>query len=329
MPVTTTTATTASLKPSPVVTTTHYPTAQVVKDTRSPIIDLGALPDHHSVAKTLKARSFPFLDPTTIAYSEYEVGTFDLLKPIVNLANIIFEPPRPICELPPTSYGMEHTRNTRRGSDRVADDYRNEEDDIVETPELNIFAPADETVDPVAPSPSKPVTKNVKAQSEISTVEDNTPVSSSSFVRKPVAATVPSIGYHDIAGLGHRRAVKLGLGNRVLITTFPCEIISVSLVKEIVIVRGVDLFDGQTYQGSWSSNAMVPVLNVLETKYTLVSIDGNTLTLRAPDSLTRKIDCLDEVLKAGMLNALQLVNTVLVYVIHIMGKTKVYTFESV
>ncbi|KAG9061197.1 hypothetical protein KI688_007535 [Linnemannia hyalina] len=186
-PVTTITANTASLEPSPVVTTTQYPTAQVVKDTRSPIIDLGALFDHHFVVKTLKARDFPLLGPTTTPYSGYENGAFDLFKPIVNFAKKNFKPSRSICEVLPADYEMEHIRKTLKGSDQVADDYHNKEDDIVETPEPSIFDPADETVDPVASSPGKPVKKNVKAQSEISTVEDtpSSPVAQSSASPSP------------------------------------------------------------------------------------------------------------------------------------------------
>ncbi|KAG9061976.1 hypothetical protein KI688_006693 [Linnemannia hyalina] len=203
-PVTTTTATTASLKPSPVVMTTQHPTVQSSKT---------------SAAQSSTSEPYPI---TILSSRRSKSGASSSWTPLLS----------PTADMK------------------------------------------------MAPSIS----------SNPSTVEDNTPVASSSIVRKPVGATVPSIGFHDIAGLGHRRAGKLGLGDRVLMTTFPCEIISVSLVRR-------------------SSLSVALIFSAVRR--------------------TRKIDCLDEHLKAGMLNALRLMKTVIVYVIHTMGKTKVHAFESV
>jgi hypothetical protein len=125
------------------------------------------------------------------------------------------------------------------------------------------------------------------------------------MINKPVTDTVTSVEDHDIIGLKYRLASRLRLCSYVLMKTFPCEIISVSLEKDVVRVTGVDIIDGQIYRGSWDRNEMVPILNILETRYALDGINGNTLTLRGADSLTCQIDIHDEDLKAAMASALE------------------------
>ncbi|KAF8929375.1 hypothetical protein BGZ47_001073 [Haplosporangium gracile] len=163
----------------------------------------------------------------------------------------------------------------------------------------------------------------------VSTIEDNTPVPGKSLVRKLASITVIFVGDHNILRLEHRRARN--------------ESISISLVKNAAVVRGVDLFIGQIYQGSWGSDAMVPILNILKSRYTLSSINDITLILKASDSLTSQIDIQDDDIKVAMISAL--VNkravTIFIYVfsmgreyvvvcyIQIMGQTKVNTLQSV
>ncbi|KAF9147883.1 hypothetical protein BG015_010395 [Linnemannia schmuckeri] len=302
----------------------QYYTFQVLKNSGNSLIDLRALPNYHAVARILKASNFQFLNPTTVAYNGYEDSFFDILTPA---PKFLFEPLHPVYKLTCLGYGRKHEGKARKVShpDDDVDDDADDDDDVktdaddgqevvVETPGANLVAAAaghfgaataSGTANPVILAPSSLVTNNANIQSNtVSTIEDKSSVSSKSLVCKPGSSTVISVGNHDIVDLEHRPARKLGIGAHVLMAESPCEVISASLVKNTVIVRSVDPFFGQTYQGSLSSNAMVPILSIHETRYTIVSINGNILALRASDSLTSQIDIRDDDLKAAMINAL-------------------------
>ncbi|KAF9902116.1 hypothetical protein EC991_005256 [Linnemannia zychae] len=150
------------------------------------------------------------------------------------------------------------------------------------------------------------------------------PVPAPAPVAKPTPVTTP-----DLVRLGpeNRVAAKLALGSVVLLETMPCEITSLELVKGTVTARGVNIFTLQAYRGSWKSGDVVPLLNVLETKYTLINVNGKTLNLKGSDSLVTSIPCDDDGLKAKINAAVGLKKTVQVFVMSTMGIAKVNTIK--
>ncbi|KAF9538854.1 hypothetical protein EC957_006070 [Mortierella hygrophila] len=176
-------------------------------------------------------------------------------------------------------------------------------------------------VQPTQPEPTPPVQPTQPAVLSTSGQVDPP------IISKPVIGTAPSVEDHDILGMGHRLAGRLSLCSYVLMGTNPCEIVRISQEKDVITATGIDIFTGQTYKGTWDRKMMVPILNILETKYTLNGIKSNTLTLKAENGLLTAVDCSDDELKAAMVDALVDHKTVYVSIINTMGKIKVNRFD--
>lgn len=274
----------------------HPEATQVVKDNGKPFIDLGPLPNHDAVADTLQDTKANPLGPTLVPFLEDENfalvqdmrGPKLIVKPKappkdpktppkdpktlpVTVSPTISRPPKPTSSGP----AVAPIHRSSRVPLEISESYDFLSND---TGENNIV------IESIADSIAK--------------VEP--PV-----INKPVTGTVASTEDHHIIGMEQRRAEKLSLCSYILMKTFPCEITAISLDKDVVRATGVDLFDGQIYQGTWDRNETVPILNIIETRYTLDGIQGNTLTLKAANSLTSQIDIHDEDLKAAMDSALK------------------------
>ncbi|KAF9138562.1 hypothetical protein BGX30_009000 [Mortierella sp. GBA39] len=189
-------------------------------------------------------------------------------------------------------------------------------------------------VQPGQPEPTLPPTLPVQPTPPVQPDQPGQPAVPSTpgqvdppITGKPVTGTAPSVEDHDILGMGHRLAGRLSLCSYVLMKTYPCEVVRISQEKDVITATGVDIFTGQTYKGTWDRKMMVPILNILETKYTLKGIKSDIVTLKAEDGLTTAISCHDAELKAAMVDALIDHKIVYVSIINTMGQIKVNRFD--
>ncbi|KAG0268196.1 hypothetical protein DFQ27_007305 [Actinomortierella ambigua] len=126
-------------------------------------------------------------------------------------------------------------------------------------------------------------------------------------------------------------AQDLQVGATVMMGDSPCEVtfISVDTANKKVEARGAHLFENKVYKGTWGINDQVALVTVLETKYTLVTINANnTLKLRAPDNLLTEIRIDNEDLKKRMDEMQKQGLRVHVYVISAKGRARVNTIKA-
>ncbi|KAF9538855.1 hypothetical protein EC957_006071 [Mortierella hygrophila] len=98
---------------------------------------------------------------------------------------------------------------------------------------------------------------------------------------------------YDRSEGGEIHAGGLSIGELVALDNKPSRITSLFFNNGNINVEGQGIFDGQAYTGHWGYKDWVPFLKVLEGTYRLISIDGDILELKAPNTLKSKIACRD------------------------------------
>ncbi|KAG0268197.1 hypothetical protein DFQ27_007306 [Actinomortierella ambigua] len=123
-----------------------------------------------------------------------------------------------------------------------------------------------------------------------------------------------------------RIAAALQVGTIVMMKTHPVSITKREFVENenMLEVTGVHLVTRQLYRGRWIRFEIVPLVDVIETKYKFVEIDpkGNA-TLMAIDNLRMKIGVDDDIIKNNLIQAQKDKRKVDVYVVGAMGQARV------